>query len=98
MTEEALAAGAEIADIMVCPHGWDEGCACRKPAPGMLFAAQRRHHLDLSRTPLFGDDARDGAAAQAAGCPHLVLDGNIGLLEAVDRLLDGRWAGPWRHP
>ena len=40
-------AGGSTASTSV--HGWDEGCDCRKPAPGMLFQAQRDHHLDLTR-------------------------------------------------
>jgi len=60
--------GGAIERVYVCPHGWDEGCRCRKPAPGLLFQAQRDYDLDLSRTLFLGDDHRDGEAAEAAGC------------------------------
>ena len=26
----------------VCPHAPDDGCGCRKPAPGLVLAAARR--------------------------------------------------------
>jgi D-glycero-D-manno-heptose 1,7-bisphosphate phosphatase len=71
MRGEVREAGGHIEAIYYCPHDWDEGCPCRKPAPGMLFAAQRDFHLDLSRTCFLGDDERDGMAANAAGAPWI---------------------------
>lgn len=87
MTREAREAGGEITAIYICPHGWDDGCNCRKPKPGMLFAAQRDWHLDLSRTPLFGDDERDGQAAEAAGCPWVAISEAHPLVEAARELV-----------
>lgn len=43
-------------------HAW------RKPSPGMLLEAARRHDLDLSASWLVGDADRDIAAGAAAGC------------------------------
>ncbi len=60
---------AAIDAIYHCPHDWDEGCECRKPAPGMLFQAQRDFDLDLTRTPFIGDDERDGQAARRGRLP-----------------------------
>ncbi len=77
MVKEVEAAGGRIEAIYYCPHGWDEGCECRKPKPGMLFQAQHDFNLDLSRTLFIGDDERDAQAAEAAGClPALVSDQN----------------------
>ena len=87
MRREAAEAGGEIAHVYTCPHDWDEGCACRKPRPGMLYAAQRDHSLDLTRTPFIGDDERDGEAAAAAGCPFTLVDEDHTLLDAVSGLL-----------
>jgi D-glycero-D-manno-heptose 1,7-bisphosphate phosphatase len=53
----------------------------------MLFQAQREFALDLSRTPFFGDDPRDGAAAEAAGCPFTFISAEYPLAAAVDTLL-----------
>jgi D-glycero-D-manno-heptose 1,7-bisphosphate phosphatase len=83
MRADAERAGARIDAVYYCPHDWDEGCACRKPLPGMLFAAQREYSLDLTRTPMVGDDERDGKAARAAGCPFLAVDGERSLLDHV---------------
>ncbi len=60
--------GIQIDGIYVCTHGWNDGCFCRKPKPGLLFQAQRDLSLDLSNCVLFGDDERDLEAGKAAGC------------------------------
>jgi histidinol-phosphate phosphatase family protein len=87
MRADAEAAGGRIDAIYHCPHDWDEGCACRKPRPGMLFQAQREHHLDLTRTTFVGDDERDGEAADAAGAPFVLVTDERPLLPAVRSLL-----------
>ncbi|MDQ6749546.1 MAG: HAD-IIIA family hydrolase [Actinomycetota bacterium] len=90
MIAEARDAGCEIDAIYHCPHDWDEGCECRKPAPGMLFEAQRELDLDLSRTPFLGDDERDGQAAEAAGCPFVMVGQEHSLLDGVRGLVAER--------
>ena len=87
MREEIQRAGGAIDAIYYCPHGWDDGCDCRKPKPGMLLKAQREFHLDLSRTPFLGDDERDGQAAAAAGCPWVAISSAHPLEKAVRELL-----------
>jgi D-glycero-D-manno-heptose 1,7-bisphosphate phosphatase len=84
-------ADGAIDAIYYCPHAWDAGCDCRKPAPGMLFQAQRELDLDLTRTPFMGDDDRDRQAAEAAGCPFVLVSEERPLIEAV-RDLVGREA------
>lgn len=77
MTEAVEAAGGRLAAILVCPHGPDDGCDCRKPAPGLLHEAARRFGVDIAGVPFIGDSARDLRAASAAGArPILVLTGN----------------------
>jgi D-glycero-D-manno-heptose 1,7-bisphosphate phosphatase len=49
----------------------------------MLFQAQRDFSLDLSRTLFIGDDERDGQAANAAGCPFVLVSEQKSLLDAV---------------
>jgi histidinol-phosphate phosphatase family protein len=87
MLVDVAAAGGEVVAIYHCSHGWDEGCDCRKPRPGMLFQAQRDFCLDLTRTVLFGDDERDGMAAKAGGCPFVMIDEVNTLAKAVDTYL-----------
>lgn len=88
LKSEALEAGGEISAIYYCPHGWNEGCECRKPQPGMLFQAQRDFCLDLSRTYVLGDDKRDAEAAEAAGCPWALVTEGASLLDLTQQLLN----------
>lgn len=87
---EAASAGGRIDAIHHCPHGWDEGCDCRKPKPGLLHMAQREFALDLSRTPFVGDDERDGEAAAAAFAPFHLVTPARDLLAVARRLTAGR--------
>lgn len=86
MIKQAEAAGAVINAVYHCPHNWNEGCGCRKPAPGMLFQAQREHHLDLTKTFFIGDDDRDGEAAAAAGSKWIKVSDEFPLSAAVSEL------------
>ena len=90
---DAEAAGGRIDRFYYCPHGWDDGCECRKPRPGMLFAAQRDFHLDLTRVTFLGDDERDGEAAAAAGCDFAFVSEEAPLLDHARRLLAAHLAG-----
>lgn len=83
MQAELNAAGAAVDAIYYCPHGWDEGCACRKPRAGLLLKAQREHHLDLSKTVFIGDDERDSEAGAAAGCRTFLVSPEFPLLRCV---------------
>jgi D-glycero-D-manno-heptose 1,7-bisphosphate phosphatase len=69
--------GARIDAVLYCPHAPEEGCACRKPEPGLLIEAGRRLGVSPADTCVIGDWVDDIAAARAADCavPILVLTG-----------------------
>jgi len=69
-------AGVRFASIRYCPHMPDAGCACRKPAPGMLLDAAAEHDIDLDRSAIVGDKETDVAAGVAAGCGLNILLGH----------------------
>lgn len=50
-----------------------DGCACRKPKPGMLLAAAAEHGLALAHSYLVGDRGRDVDAGRAAGCSTILV-------------------------
>ena len=73
MTAGVNAAGGQIHDVFFCPHTVDDGCDCRKPAPGLILAAQKKYDLDLSQTCMVGDRSTDIECARNAGCGKAVL-------------------------
>jgi D-glycero-D-manno-heptose 1,7-bisphosphate phosphatase len=71
------AAGGRVDRIVVCPHGPDDRCLCRKPLPGLLHRLARHYGTSLKGVPVVGDSLRDLQAALAAGAtPLLVRTGN----------------------
>ena len=48
-----------IDKIYYCPHSPSENCGCRKPRLGMIKAAKRDFKLDLTKSWMVGDDAKD---------------------------------------
>jgi D-glycero-D-manno-heptose 1,7-bisphosphate phosphatase len=84
MRDAVHAVGGEIACIVFCPHGPGDGCACQKPAPGLLLEIGARLGTSLEGVPFVGDAARDLDAARAAGCaPVLVRTGKGRSTEAA---------------
>ena len=73
MVTEVQARGGCINDIFFCPHTPQEGCACRKPAPGMIYSARIKHSIDLSYAGMVGDSAKDIACARRAQVRYAVL-------------------------
>lgn len=57
----------------ICPHGVDEGCGCRKPAPGLVLDAARALGIRPVEAVVIGDIGSDIAAASAAGCDAVLV-------------------------
>ena len=64
-----------IDDIEVCPHDDRDGCDCRKPLPGMLLRAARRHGVELDESFMIGDRWQDIEAGRRAGCRTILIGG-----------------------
>jgi len=58
-------AGFGLNGIIVCPHLQVQGCSCRKPRPGMFYAAQKIYG-GLPQV-MIGDSDTDIQAAKSAG-------------------------------
>ncbi len=68
--------GGAMGLIVHCPHGPDEGCACRKPKPGLLETIGAHYLQALEDVWFVGDSRSDLDAALAAGAqPVLVKTG-----------------------
>ncbi|WP_245719153.1 HAD-IIIA family hydrolase [Micromonospora rhizosphaerae] len=57
----------------ICPHDDTDGCACRKPAPGLVHAAARALDTTPRRCVLVGDIGRDMTAALGAGATGILV-------------------------
>jgi D-glycero-D-manno-heptose 1,7-bisphosphate phosphatase len=62
-----LAEGLRLEAIYFCPHGPNDGCDCRKPAPGMVTKAMRDLGFRPEEVVVVGDSDADMGAAAAAG-------------------------------
>ena len=76
MLEHIHQKGGEIDAILICPHGPDDHCDCRKPKTGMFEELAERLKINLNGVPSVGDTLRDLQAAQAVNAlPVLVMTG-----------------------
>jgi HAD superfamily hydrolase (TIGR01662 family) len=110
--DQVAACNARLAELLgpfdtvqVCPHAPEDGCSCRKPAPGMVKAACAELDVNPGRCVVVGDIAADVDAAAAAGATGILVPTPVTrpgeveaarhradtLTEAVDAVLAGRW-------
>ncbi|MDR5700590.1 D-glycero-alpha-D-manno-heptose-1,7-bisphosphate 7-phosphatase [Agromyces aerolatus] len=73
-TAQMAAVNARVDDLLgpfdvwaVCEHAAEDGCDCRKPAPGLVLRAARELGVEPSRVVVIGDIQADVSAALAAG-------------------------------
>ncbi|MCZ2846622.1 HAD-IIIA family hydrolase [Modestobacter sp. VKM Ac-2978] len=109
---QADAVNARVAELLgpfdtvqVCPHAPEDGCDCRKPAPGMVKAACAELDVDPSRVVVIGDIGADVGAATAAGAAAILVPTMVTrpaevtaaahraptLVDAVEDVLAGAW-------
>jgi D-glycero-D-manno-heptose 1,7-bisphosphate phosphatase len=74
MARDMAAGDAHVDGWFVCPHhprstveAFRKDCDCRKPRAGMINQARQRFDIDVSRSFVVGDSARDIGMAAAAG-------------------------------
>lgn len=100
MCDSLAGRGATIDGVYYCPHEKQPPCSCRKPAPGLLLDAARKHQIDLTASWMIGDSEIDVEAGRNAGCKTArLLDGQEAaagsadvvapsLLEAIHKILE----------
>lgn len=79
LLDDLAAAGLRIEASYLCPHRPDEGCSCRKPAPGLVERARAELGADLSRSWVVGDSDADEELARRAGCRGCVRVGSAAI-------------------
>jgi histidinol phosphatase-like enzyme len=95
----------------VCPHREQDGCDCRKPAPGLINAAAAALGVTAGECVVIGDIVADVAAARAAGARGVLVPGRqtrhaertgvpcaASLTDAVSAILAGRRIPTWPRP
>jgi histidinol-phosphate phosphatase family protein len=70
---------------LACMHAPDAGCACRKPAPGMVTTAAARLGVRPEECVVIGDTGADVAAALSAGARALLVPNAVTRPEEVAR-------------
>ena len=93
ISPEALArVNARVEDLLgpfdtwqLCPHGVDDGCACRKPAPGLVQAAARELGVQPNDCVVIGDIGADVEAALAAGARAVLVPTPETRVAEIDR-------------
>jgi len=57
----------------VCPHAPNDGCSCRKPAPGLVIEAAIQLDIRPQQIVVIGDRRADLGAASAAGAIAVLM-------------------------
>lgn len=86
MMAELASAGGRIDDIFFCPHVPEDRCCCRKPKPGLVLSAQKKHRIHLPSAYMIGDSAKDIMCAKLSGCGFTLLVKTGNYAEAVKTL------------
>src|SRR3990170_4357390 len=73
MIKELEKQNCRVSGIYVCPHHPDEGCACRKPRPGMLLKAAKEHGITLHKSFVIGDKIIDIKTAHSVGAKGILV-------------------------
>ena len=75
--DELDAVGVHFSFVMVCPHGPDENCDCRKPKiGGVKKFLEENPDVDLAQSLMFGDRATDGEFAKNLGVRFIKIETN----------------------
>ncbi len=93
MMRQMSISGAHLDGVYYCPHhptegkgAWKRDCRCRKPASGMIDKALNEWEIDLAKSFVIGDSAKDMELARAVNIPGYLFT-NGSLLEFVENIV-----------
>jgi histidinol-phosphate phosphatase family protein len=72
-----------LGPAFVCPHSPDDGCGCRKPAPGLIAAAAAALGVPVADCVVIGDIGADVEAAAAAGARSILIPTAVTRAEEI---------------
>ena len=73
LTRILAEAGVALDGVFICPHVPGDGCACRKPRPGLAEQAARELGFDLADAFVIGDKACDIELGQRCGAKTILV-------------------------
>jgi len=85
-------AGGRIDLIVHCPHMPEDGCVCRKPAPGLFHDAAEKLDVTLTESYFVGDTLSDLGAAQQLGMTFVLVRTGLGSMSLEEQPLLARQA------
>lgn len=69
-----LRADVGVDDVFVCPDDSEVDSSHKKPNPGMLLEAAKKHDILVENSYMIGDTWKDMEAASRAGCRGILID------------------------
>ncbi len=81
-------AGQSVDGYYFCPHHPDDGCACRKPEPGLALRAAADHSADLSRSFVVGDNVCDIELGERVGATTVLVRSGHGARTVAEGRVD----------
>jgi len=75
--------GGEVGHAAYCPHKPEEGCACRKPNPGLLEESMAALGMSAADVLMIGDSTKDMQAAHAVGVPGWLVQSGYNDAEKI---------------
>ena len=66
----------KVNQIYACVHTAKENCSCRKPMPGMLLKARKRHKINFKKSYMVGDRLMDIKCGKKVGCKTIFINRN----------------------
>ena len=86
---EILCEKLTIDDVFYCIHDDDDVCECRKPMPGLIFSAQSKWNIDLTKSVMVGDTEKDYYAAKNSKIQFYLISHTLNLnFKAENRIND----------
>lgn len=89
--DQVAAVNARVEDLLgplgpfcVCVHGEEDGCMCRKPAPGLVLDAARRLGVRPEECVVIGDTGADVEAARNAGARAILVPNAVTRPEEIE--------------
>jgi len=66
--------GITFSFVLLCPHTLEDGCNCRKPAPGLGYTAIEKFNISSKKSFMLGDQPSDVTFGHAIGCKSIQIN------------------------